>query len=84
MKYPVVFILKLICAILYCLAVVAISIIVLVLNLVWNLKWGLPYDRLWELDCNDDFVQGTIHSNDELIYKTPFHWLFNGNYSNFK
>lgn len=55
-------------------------------NFIWTFNFNVPYEDGWfQMDTNPGYLDKYSEFwRKDLIYKTPFHWAFNGNFRNFK
>lgn len=83
MKYIIIPILKFIYAVII---TVLYSICIIVgeaIHFLWAFKFICDWKDTWAHDPQPHWYKDTSLYKKELVYKTVWHWLFNGNFKNF-
>lgn len=85
MKYIIIPILKLIFAIcVFCVQGI-VFFIFHIINLLWDFSSNINDTKdLLIVDMNSDWEKALGNYNTKFKYKTIWHWMFNGNFKNFK
>lgn len=84
MKYIIIPLIKFIYAISTAVLGIPFIVFVQIVYVLWTFKLEWVFGRdFWEHDSNPSFYEGTTLYDPKLVYKTSWHWLFNGNFKNF-
>lgn len=82
MKYIIIPILKFTYAIVITVVTFVLIVIGQIIHFLWEFKFINAWSDAWVHDPNPDCYKGTHFYKNELVYKTVWHWLFNGNFKN--